>query len=74
MDCSGGMVKFCDHDYVVGPAHAICNRCEKVIMLPSQEGTCDVEIDGPGGPLDCVLPYGHASRTHRDRSGAEWTM
>lgn len=23
------------HDFVVGPTHAVCNRCEKVIVLPT---------------------------------------
>ena len=26
------------HDFAVGPTHAVCNRCEKVVALEVKEG------------------------------------
>lgn len=49
---------------------AACEACPP--LAGDDVGTCERSIDGPGGPLNCVLRAGHRGR-HRDRSGAEWT-
>lgn len=41
--CGG---KFGQHDFAIGATHAVCNRCEKVVVLPFTTEHFDGKVTG----------------------------